>query len=97
MVIGGGVVGTELAGELITRWPNKKIEIVMSRPGLIDRVHPRAQQLAQQKLTELGVKIHLNERVTHFDPQKKQYICQSGFAIDFDPAKCREFWYFYLL
>merc|ERR1711924_128915 len=43
-------------------------------------------------LKEKGVEMIMGERVTSFDPIKKQYVCASGFRFDFDPDTSREFW-----
>ncbi len=93
LVIGGGVVGSELCGELITAFPNKRVVLVHSGSKLVSRAHPATGDHAKNTLEKLGVKIIFNERVTHFDPVKKCYVCQSGLSVPFDPSKDREFWY----
>ena len=40
----------------------------------------------------MGVHVILGERVSHFDPKSKEYVCVSGMRIGFDPETSREFW-----
>jgi apoptosis-inducing factor 2 len=63
LIIGGGLVGTELAAEIVTHFPNKKITIVHSKSELIERSPKKARDYAKNFLTSRGVDIILNERV----------------------------------
>jgi NADH dehydrogenase FAD-containing subunit len=60
LVIGGGIVGVELAGELAHAHPSAKITLAHNKSTLLDTMKPKAQQLAHQQLTALGVTIKTN-------------------------------------
>jgi len=60
-IIGGGVVGVELASEICTQFPEKEITILESGERLIGRNHPRAIFYAHNFLQERGVRIIFNE------------------------------------
>ncbi|MEM3074603.1 MAG: FAD-dependent oxidoreductase [Candidatus Pacearchaeota archaeon] len=63
-IIGGGLVGVELAGEIINNFPEKKISIVESGGDLISRNHKRSINYATNFLKRNNVEIFLNQRAT---------------------------------
>ena len=63
LIIGGGLVGVELAAEICTHFKDKKITIVHSNDSLIERNSKRAQAYAQEFLRKNGVRIVFGERV----------------------------------
>ncbi len=63
LIIGGGLVGVELAAEIITAYPKKKVTIVHAKRALIERSPMKAREYAQRFLEHKGVKIIFNERV----------------------------------
>lgn len=63
LIIGGGLVGVELAAEILDHYKNKSITIVHSKPTLIDRNHKNSIDYAHNFLEKRGVKIILNEKV----------------------------------
>ena len=71
LIIGGGIVGVELAAELVEKYPQKKIIFVHSKKTVIQRSNARAQEAAASFLRERGVELILNERV--IDAQGNQY------------------------
>ncbi len=64
LVIGGGGVGVELAGEIASAFPNKEITLAHSGDALLDSMKPKAQRKALEQLTAKGVKVKLNRRFT---------------------------------
>lgn len=64
LIIGGGVVGTELAAEIAEKFPDKKITVVHSKERLIERNPLNASRYAFYFLKKAGVNIILNERFT---------------------------------
>jgi len=62
LVIGGGVVGVELAGEIISAFPDKKVTLSHGGSTLLDGFKPKAQMKAQQQLIQQGVKLEFNRR-----------------------------------
>src|SRR3989344_899840 len=65
LIIGGGLVGTEIAGELCTQ-TNKEILIVQARDRLIERNPKKASDYAFNFLAKRGVNIIFNERIKDY-------------------------------
>jgi NADH dehydrogenase FAD-containing subunit len=63
IIIGGGIVGIELAGELVGKYKDKKIIIVHSKKVLISRNNKKSQEYAKKKLQSRGVEIIFDDRV----------------------------------
>ncbi|KAJ6590704.1 FAD/NAD(P)-binding domain-containing protein [Mycena vulgaris] len=64
LLVGGGAVGSELAGELKDIWPQKEVTIVHGQRLLFNDTYPdKFRTSAARSLTERGVKIHLNDVV----------------------------------
>jgi len=61
LVIGGGLVGVELAAEIAERFPRKKITLVHSKEKLLERSSTKAQNYAQSFLEKKKIKIILNQ------------------------------------
>lgn len=84
LIIGGGIVGVELAAEIVERFPFKKITLVHSKTMLIERNHPKAQAYAQHFLEERGVIIRFNEKVV--SSNQRFYITDKGTKLEADLA-----------
>jgi len=65
LVIGGGLVGVEIAAE-IAHLPGKKVTLVHSHDRLIERQPQRAGDYAKKQLVKQGVRIIFNDRVVEF-------------------------------
>ncbi len=63
LIIGGGVVGTELAAEIAEKFPDKKITIVHAQAELLERNPSKARKYAEKFLRQRGVEIIFKERV----------------------------------
>jgi len=63
LIVGGGVIGTELAGEFATRTPEKKITIIHSHNRLLERNKFYVSSYAQKFLEERGINIIFGEKV----------------------------------
>ncbi|MBI2671949.1 FAD-dependent oxidoreductase [Candidatus Woesearchaeota archaeon] len=63
LIVGGGIVGSEIAGELATQ-TNKKVTMLHSRDRLINRNPEKASQYVLDFLTKKGVTVYFNEKVT---------------------------------
>ncbi|MBI2671413.1 FAD-dependent oxidoreductase, partial [Candidatus Woesearchaeota archaeon] len=62
LIIGGGLVGVELAAEICTHYNDKEITIIHSKEKLIERNHEKAIRYAERFLKRKGVKIVYAER-----------------------------------
>jgi NADH dehydrogenase FAD-containing subunit len=60
LVIGGGLVGVELAAELAAYSGGKKVRLAHLGPRLVENLNPKASALALDHLTKLGVTVELN-------------------------------------
>lgn len=70
LVLGGGVVGVELAGEIAAAFPGKQITLAHNSSQLLDTFKPRAQKLARQQLEALGVQVQFNR---HYSKENNIY------------------------
>lgn len=64
LVIGGGTVGVEFAGEIASAFPGKEITLAHSKQALLDNLKPKAQRKALEQLTAKGVEVKLSSRFT---------------------------------
>lgn len=71
LIIGGGIVGVELAGEIGYSFPDKSITLAHNSDTLLGGFKPKAQKKALEQLTTLGIKVQFNSR---FERQGEQYI-----------------------
>lgn len=63
LVIGGGLIGVEAVGEIIHKWPEKKVTIVHSKNRLIERNPKHASDFVKKFFEKQNVEIIFNERV----------------------------------
>lgn len=67
LIIGGGVVGVELAGEIAYAMPNAKVTLAHNTDTLLDGFKEKAQKKALEQLTALGVNVEFNTFYTEND------------------------------
>ena len=84
LIIGGGVVGVELAAEIATHYQNKNITLVHSKPYLMERQNEKTRKYAEDFLRERGVKIILNENAAK--REGRNYVTDKGTKIRTDLA-----------
>ncbi|XP_068182727.1 ferroptosis suppressor protein 1 [Antennarius striatus] len=66
LVIGGGSTGVEMAAEIKTEYPEKKVVLVHSRAALADpELRPDVRQQAKEVLLEKGVELLLGHKVSN--------------------------------
>jgi NADH dehydrogenase FAD-containing subunit len=63
IIIGGGLVGVELASEICTFYKDKEIFLIHSQNRLIERMSEKSSEYAEKFLKEHGVKIIYNEKI----------------------------------
>lgn len=63
LIIGGGLIGTEVAAEIVTKWPEKKLVIIHSADRLIERNTEKASHYAKNFLEKRGAEIVFGEKV----------------------------------
>ena len=79
LIIGGGIVGVELAAEICTHYKDKEIILVHSHDKLMERMNKKTQRYAENFLKKGGVKILFDERVK--DKRGKDFITEKGTKI----------------
>ena len=84
LIIGGGIVGVELAAEIVTHYNNKNVTIVHAGQQLMNRQPQKARIYAEKFLTKNNVKIHFNELV--MEQKNKTYYTDKGNALTPDIA-----------
>jgi NADH dehydrogenase FAD-containing subunit len=62
LIIGGGVVGVELAGEIAYAMPKAKVTLAHNSHVLLNGFKEKAQKKALKQLTDLGVHVEFNTR-----------------------------------
>jgi NADH dehydrogenase FAD-containing subunit len=67
LIIGGGLIGTEIAGELVTKMKDKQVTIIHSKDRLIERNPAKASCYAQKFLEKKGAKIIFNEKIVRHE------------------------------
>lgn len=83
LIIGGGIVGVELAGEIIDKYKDKQVLIAHSGEKLIERCNPAAISYAQKVLGKRCTLV-FNEKVVKI--QGKKFITEKGNEISADLA-----------
>ncbi|KIW59522.1 hypothetical protein PV05_03965 [Exophiala xenobiotica] len=63
VVVGAGAAGVEVAGDIKTQYPQKKVTLVHSREQLLNNFGRGLHDIAKSALEELGVELYLGQRV----------------------------------
>lgn len=60
LIVGGGLVGVELAGEIASAAPGKAVRLAHRGPRLVENLSEKASETALAQLRSLGVTVQLN-------------------------------------
>lgn len=82
LIVGGGLVGVEIAGELLTKTKGKELTIVHPYDCLLERNPEKASKYAQNFLEKRGAKIIFGEKVVKHEGSK--FITDKGTEIEAD-------------
>ncbi len=82
LIIGGGLVGVELAGEISTKYPKKEITIIHSKNKLIERNPKSASDYAEKFLKKRGVEILYNNYI--LKKEKNKLFTKKGDILNVD-------------
>lgn len=63
LVVGGGAIGVETAGELIEDFPGKSVTLLDAAPDILGRMSPTLRQWARDHLEKRGVRLVLGSRL----------------------------------
>lgn len=75
LIIGGGVVGVELAGEVAYAMPKAKVTLAHNTNTLLDGFKEKAQVKALKQLTDLGVNVEFN---TFYKKNDQEYTDENS-------------------
>jgi len=89
LIIGSGVVGNELCGEIIDAFPNKEV-IMVGRSTLLRRAGPEAHRILSQHWKDKGVTCYYNEEMLPYKDGDTHYETAKGTKIPVDGT--RTFW-----
>jgi len=81
-IVGGGLVGVEVAGEILDKYPEKEITIIHSHERVLERNPLKTSSYAENYFSKKGVKFVFNERVK--DYKKKILETDKGTKIKAD-------------
>ena len=98
LVIGGGAVGLEVAGEVATDFPEKQVTLVHSGKALLDTYPPRLGSLVLSQLQQLGVKV--SNRTPQRSPPpplqleegKSRTLCMCTVRVGGEKWVCHDMW-----
>lgn len=84
LVIGGGLVGVELAAEIVSHFPGKEVVLVHSQSTLVSRFPKKAVRYVDQFLRSRGVSVICGERVVGHKGQ--MFVTDQSREIEVDLA-----------
>jgi NADH dehydrogenase FAD-containing subunit len=84
LIVGGGPVAVELAGEIAIDFPEKKVTIVHSGDRLIQFLGNKASQKTLKWLQAKKVEVILNDRIEIEDLAPPNYVTKNGTRITAD-------------
>jgi NAD(P) transhydrogenase len=84
IIVGGGVIGSEYASIAATM--GIKVMLIDQRPRLLEFADHEIIDVLQVQLEEIGVGLHLNERVVHIEKADGQVTVQLGSGKQLDAS-----------
>lgn len=83
LLVGGGYIGTEIAGELATKRSDIQLTMVHSHDRILQRSPSSASKYAMNFLEKRGVNFIFNEKVVSH-PDDHTFVTKNGIEIDTD-------------
>lgn len=84
LVVGGGATGVELAGEIVTDYPDKKVTLVSRGTTLMDFLGPKASQRALDWLISKKVEVILGQSIDLDSTKDGVYVTSGGKIVKAD-------------
>ncbi len=84
LIIGGGLVGIELAGEICEKYPDKLITLVHASPEILERHNKKTRKYVINYLVNKKVQVRTNQRIVKWS--KNSYFTDKGEKIQADMA-----------
>lgn len=73
VIVGAGAVGVELAGEVKAAMPGKRVSLISDQPRLFPPYRSELHDKLAQRLTALGVELHLGQAATGLERTDTPY------------------------
>jgi NADH dehydrogenase FAD-containing subunit len=80
LIVGGGPIGVEIAGEISETWPDKAIAILEAGPRLLSGTSEKAATYAAEVLTKRGVTIITGDRLEDHQHRPGETFAPGGKA-----------------
>lgn len=71
LIVGGGIVGVELAGEIADHYPDKSVTLAHGADRLVEELKPKASKLAKSLLQSRGVTLRFDTFISSDDEDYK--------------------------
>ncbi|GAQ78853.1 hypothetical protein KFL_000200050 [Klebsormidium nitens] len=84
LIAGGGPTGVEIAAEIITSYPDKKLTLVHAGERLVPFMNEKASAKAKDFLVKRGATVLLNDKVNLSNTSTREFRTTSGYAITAD-------------
>lgn len=88
LIVGGGPIGVELAGEITEDYPDKSVTVVESNDSLLKGTSRKVAAHAQKVLEGRGVAFHMGQRIVEpaygVEPEGGKARTNTGQEIDYD-------------
>lgn len=84
LVVGGGLIGTEVAGEIATKMPEKQLTVVHPRDRLLERNPAKASEFTRKFLEKRRANLIFGEKVVNHEDDK--FITDKGRKLHADIA-----------
>jgi NADH dehydrogenase FAD-containing subunit len=85
LLVGGGAVGIEYAGEIKDIWPEKKVTIVHGDKLLLNKAYPRSwRRTLTKRVRKMGVEVILDDFVDTLEPVDGQVTTRNGHVVTTD-------------
>jgi len=91
IIVGGGYVGVELAAEIITEYPKKKVVLVHNGSRLLSRSSERASKYALNFFQKRGVEVYLNEKIDFESIKNQEKPFESSHEVVFESNSGKTF------
>jgi NADH dehydrogenase FAD-containing subunit len=78
VIVGGGAVGTELAGEISSAYPGKAVTLVSGSPSLMPGYPDKLAKTLAAQLRSKGVSLRLNTRVENLATRDRPFVGSLG-------------------
>jgi NADH dehydrogenase FAD-containing subunit len=74
VIIGGGPLGVELAGEIASKYPGKQVVLVHGNNRILEFLSEKGSRLATAQLRAMGVEVILNDKLEKLDEHRFQSV-----------------------